>query len=72
MLPIMAVIMLKMMISTMLPFVFDYFVNKNLMFHVVSPKRDFFFFWQICLTLAKRCFIHVIALLYTIMHVLIL
>ena len=44
MLPIMAIIMLKMMISTMLPFVFDYFVNKNLMFHVVSPKRDFFFF----------------------------
>ena len=76
----MAVIMLKMMVFTMLPFVFDYFVNKNLMFHVVSPKRNFFYFFifyffiflQICLTLAKRCFIHVIALLYTIMHVLIL
>ena len=35
--------MLKMMISTMLPFVFDYYVNKDLMFHVVSPKWDFFF-----------------------------
>ena len=40
----MAVIMLKMMVFTMLPFVFDYFVNKNLMFHVVSPKRNFFIF----------------------------
>ena len=41
----MAIIMLKMMISTMLPFVFDYYVNKDLMFHVVSPKWDFLFFF---------------------------
>ena len=33
------------MISTMLPFVFDYYVNKDLMFHVVSPKWEFFFFF---------------------------
>ena len=45
-------VMMLMMISTMFPFIFYYYINKDLRFHVVRPKCDFL---QICPTFLWGC-----------------